>query len=320
MQVPENLIALLRRERKFLIATHINPEGDALGSSLALSMALESMGKETVVFDRDPVPESYRFLPGHGKFTTTLPSLISKDSPLILLDCNDLERAGLENIVVPFAAVIDHHETERGFGDIRWIEPRAAATGMMVYALIKELGVTITRDMATNLYASIAIDTGTFRYSNVTPEVLRTAADLVESGADASCIAVGLYETWSSARFRLLIDTLNTLEVHDGLAITVVTRDMFRRTGSSAEDTENFSNFPRMMRDIKVSALFRQTENGWKVSLRSKGSVNVALVAAEFQGGGHRNAAGYRTEKDLETAKIELKRAIGEMWKRFGGE
>lgn len=310
MHIPDELIQFIAREKKFFVATHINPEGDALGSALALAMALESMGKEAIVYDRDPVPESYRFLPGHERFTTSLQSLTFDGPPLILLDCNEPGRAGIDSVPVPFSAVVDHHETEKEFGQIRWIEPRAAATGVMVYALLKKLGVQITRDMAMNLYTAIAIDTGTFRYSSVTSDVLRAAAELVDAGADPAAIAGGLYETWSRGRFTLLIGVLNTLEIVDGLAITVVTKKMFTRTGTSAEDTENFANFPRMMKESEVSAFFRETEDGWKVSLRSRGSVNVAQIAGEFRGGGHRNAAGYSVKGDLKKAKESLIKAV----------
>jgi phosphoesterase RecJ-like protein len=310
VHIPDELIQFIAREKKFFVATHINPEGDALGSALAMAMALESMGKEAIVYDRDPVPESYRFLPGHERFTTSLQSLTFYGPPLILLDCNEPGRAGIDSVSVPFSAVVDHHETEKEFGQIRWIEPRAAATGVMVYALLKKLGVQITGDMAMNLYTAIAIDTGTFRYSNVTSDVLRAAAELVDAGADPAAIAEGLYETWSRGRFTLLIGVLNTLEITDGLAITVVTKEMFTRTGTSAEDTENFANFPRMMKESEVSAFFRETEDGWKVSLRSRGSVNVAQIAGGFRGGGHRNAAGYSVKGDLKKAKESLIEAV----------
>jgi phosphoesterase RecJ-like protein len=312
VNVPEELIRLLLREKRFFIATHINPEGDALGSSLALSMALESLGKETVLYDRDRVPESYRFLPGHERFTNSLTSQAAGGLPLILLDCNEPDRAGLDNVPMSCSAVIDHHETERDFGDIKWIEPGAAATGLMVLHLIKNLGVDITKDMATNLYTALAIDTGTFRYSNVTSDVLRAAAELVDAGANPGAIAVGLYETWSRGRFRLLIEVLNTLEIAGAMAITVASKEMFVETGTSAEDTENFANFPRMMKDIKVSAFFRETEDGWKVSLRSRGDLNVAEIAARFKGGGHRNAAGLRIRGDLKKAKEALIKAVAD--------
>ena len=314
MNIPGNLLDFLRKGKQFFIATHISPDGDALGSSIALSLALESLGKETIIYDKDPVPEFYKFLPGHERFTQSISNLKFEISNLILLDCNELERTGIEKIEFVSSAVIDHHETEKEFGDIKWIEPHAAATGLMLFYIIKELGVKITKDIAINLYAAIAIDTGTFRYSNTTPEVLRVAAELIEAGADPSYIAESLYETWSESRFRLLLKVLNTLDINNSIAITLVTLDMFRETGASVEDTENFVGFPRLLKSVNISVLFREIENNYyKVSLRSKGKeMNVAKIAAAFGGGGHRNAAGCKIRSDFKTAKEKLLKAIRE--------
>ena len=314
MNIPGNLLDFLRKGKQFFIATHISPDGDALGSSIALSLALESLGKETIIYDKDPVPEFYKFLPGHKRFTQSISNLKFEISNLILLDCNELERTGIEKIEFVSSAVIDHHETEKEFGDIKWIEPHAAATGLMLFYIIKELGVKITKDIAINLYAAIAIDTGTFRYSNTTPEVLRVAAELIEAGADPSYIAESLYETWSESRFRLLLKVLNTLDINNSIAITLVTLDMFRETGASVEDTENFVGFPRLLKSVNISVLFREIENNYyKVSLRSKGKeMNVAKIAAAFGGGGHRNAAGCKIRSDFKTAKEKLLKAIRE--------
>lgn len=316
MKVPPKLLSFLKEEDKFFIATHINPEGDAIGSSLALSMALESIGKKTVLYDKDPIPEFYRFLPGHERFTNSISPLITSHLPLILLDCNSLERAGLDGLSFEYSAVIDHHETEKStthgdFGDVRWVEPEAAATGIMVFYLIKGLGIEITKEMAINLYSAVAIDTGTFRYSNTTGEVLRVSAELIEAGASPAYISNSLYEVWSEKRFALLIMALNTLEIRDNVAVTVVTKEMYEKTGAGPEDTENFSNFPRMMRDIKISAFFREIgDNYWKVSLRSKGDINVARIATLFEGGGHKNAAGCKIKANLESAKESLIKAV----------
>ena len=311
MRVPPDLLSLLRKKDKFFIATHINPEGDAIGSSLALSMALGSIGKQTVLYDRDPVPEFYRFLPGYERFSNSISPLVPSHLPLILLDCNSLERAGLDGLSFEYSAVIDHHETENDFGDVRWIEPEAAATGIMVFHLITGLGIKITKEMAINLYTAVAIDTGTFRYSNTTAEVLRVSAELIEAGASPVYISNSLYEAWSEKRFALLIMALNALEIRDNVAITVVTREMYEKTGTGPEDTENFSNFPRMMRDIKISVFFREIgDNYWKVSLRSKGDTNVAGIATLFDGGGHKNAAGCKIKANLESAKEALLKAI----------
>lgn len=313
MRVPEEIISYLKEKSDFLIATHINPEGDALGSSIALSMALESIGKRVIVYDRDPVPYFYRFLPGHERFINSISNLQSPISNLILLDCSDPERAELSDFVKgnhPFTIVIDHHVTERRFGDIRWIVPDAAATGQMIYHLIKAMGIGISKDIATNLYTALAIDTGTFRFSNTDASILLDASELVKAGADPAYVATSLYDSWSRGRFELLIMTLNTMEIINGIAITVVTKEMFQRTGTEVADTENFANFPRMMADVLVSALFREIEDGWKVSLRSKGMINVAAIAEAFGGGGHRNAAGYKIKGDLKSAKGALVREV----------
>lgn len=307
MKVPRKLLSFLKKEDKFFIATHVNPEGDALGSSIALSMALESLGKKTLLYEKDTVPHFYYYLPGHEKFMSSIPPSIQDEWPLVLLDCNSMERAGITGVNFRYSLVIDHHETESTFGDIRWIEPEAAATGIMVFSIIKKLGLPITRDIAVNLYSAIAIDTGTFRYSNTTADVLRVSAELIEAGAHPASIASNLYETWSRKRFKLLLMVLQDIEIKNNIAFTCVTQEMFRKTGTAPEDTETFSGFPRRMKDITISAFFREiSKNSWKVSLRSRGDVNVATIATYFQGGGHKNAAGYRIRASLNAAKKAL--------------
>lgn len=310
MRIPRNLLAAIRREDTFLIAAHIDPDGDAIGSALAFSAALETMGKKTFVYSRDPIPQYYRFLPGHEKITARLKEVIKKDPVLVLLDCNSPARAAIDKYGFRRSLVIDHHEIENDFGDIRWVDREAAAAGMMIYRLLKALHIKLTREMATNLYTAISVDTGTFRYSNTSADVLRASAELVDAGAEPNVIATNLYETWDYRRFRLLIMALSTFELKDKIAMIHVTKDMFRKTGTSSEDTEHFSNFPRMIGSIKMAVMLRELEDGaWKVSLRAKGGMNVARIAASFGGGGHRNAAGFIMKADLKTVKETLYRA-----------
>lgn len=310
MKVPEKILTILREEKNFLIVTHINPDGDAIGSALALSIALESMGKKTSVYSRDPVPGFYRFMPGHKRFTSSLKNALQTDPVLILLDCNSPERAAIDRYEFRCPVIIDHHETERDFGDVRWVDRDAAATGLMIFYLVKSMGIKFTKDIATNLYTAISVDTGTFRYSNTNPGVLRASAELIELGAEPNLIADYLYESWDRKRFDLLIMTLNTLEIHNRIAIMHITGDMFRETRTKPEDTENFSNFPRIINSVKISAVFREIGKGvWKASLRSKGDVNVAMIAELYGGGGHKNAAGFKIKADLESAKKALIKA-----------
>ncbi len=307
MRVPEKLLSAFREEDLFLIAAHIDPDGDAVGSVLALSAALEALGKKTFLYSRDPVPAYFKFMTGRKKFISGLRPVLKKDPVLVLLDCNSPERAALEDYRFRKSIVIDHHETAKDFGNIRWIDHTAAATGVMVYDLIKALRVKITREMATNLYTAISVDTGTFRYSNTTSAVLRTSAELVDAGAKPNRVAHCLYETWEYKRFKLLVAALNTLEVRDGVGIIHITRKMYSETGTRSEDTENFSNFPRMIGAVKVAVLLRELDQGgWKASLRSRGAVNVARIAVRFGGGGHKNAAGFKKSSDLKTIKEAL--------------
>jgi len=307
MKIPREIVSVIKKEKVFLLATHLNPDGDAIGSALALSSALESMGKEVHVYNKDLVPEVYKFMPGNKRFRCGLKKSLSQKPVLILLDCNSPERAGLEQYSFRRSVVIDHHETERDFGDIRWVVPSAAATGLMVFYLIKAVGVRVTSDMAINLYTAVAVDTGTFRYSNTSSEVLRASAELIEAGANPAFVSECLYERWAENRFDLLVMTLNNLEIKNNVAVMHITKNMFEKTGTIPEDTENFSNLPRMIKTVKIAALFREVGNGfWKASLRSKGNVNAAKIAELYGGGGHKNAAGFKIKGSLKSAKEKL--------------
>ena len=307
MKIPKEIVGVLKKETVFFLATHINPDGDAIGSALALASALESMGKKVYVYNKDRIPELYKFMPGHKRFNSSLKNAFTKAPVLVLLDCNSPERAALEQYSFRRSIVIDHHQTETAYGDVRWVVPGAAATGLMIFFLIKAMGVALTKGMATNLYTAIVVDTGTFRYSNTSSEVLITCAELIKAGADPSYIAECLYDRWEKDRFKLLVMTLNNLEIKSNVAVMHVTKDMFEKTGTIPEDTENFSNLPRMIKSVKIAALFRDMGNGfWKASLRSKGNVNVAKIAELYGGGGHKNAAGFKIKGGLKSAKEKL--------------
>lgn len=321
MKVPRRLISVFTTAETFLLVSHMNPDGDALGSALALGKALATMGKRVHILNRDPVPDFYGFLPGSRRIRATAPKGVMEGrAVLVLLDCNSPKRTGMDALPHRLSVVIDHHETESGFGDVRWVDPSAAATGVLIYHLLNALQTPLSKDIATNLYAALCLDTGTFRYRNTGAEVLRIGAALVDAGADPAYVAESLYESWSERRFRLLQSTLKTLEMRDGLAMMHVTRAAFRNTGTDEEDTENFSNFPRRITTVALAALLRQRKDGgWKVSLRSKGSLNAARIAEAFGGGGHRNAAGYMTATDLGSAKKALEARYREVSGRQPG-
>jgi phosphoesterase RecJ-like protein len=319
---PEELISFLRNEDNFIIATHVNPDGDGIGSASALSMALRALGKKTVLLSKDPVPKTCRFLPGSDGFFTYDNIHTSGGgafSNLIIIDCNHPGRISTEKIQLSsfnfrHTVVIDHHETESDFGDIRWVVRESPASAMMVLVLIKCMGVKITADMASNLYAGLIVDTGNFRHENTNAAALRAAAELVECGAVPVRLYRELFDSWSDGRFKLFVKTMGTLYIEAGVSIVTVTGKMFEETGTSADDTENFVEFPIIAVGIKVSILLRETgDGGCKVSLRSKGEINVARVAAEFGGGGHKNAAGCTINTDLKTAGKKLLNTINSL-------
>jgi bifunctional oligoribonuclease and PAP phosphatase NrnA len=262
-------------------------------------------------------------MPGHDRFYTyeTLQAagLSSSDfDTLVLLDCNAPERMGLEDKEQHpaieemksavtrgmFSVVVDHHATEKGFGDVKWITAKAAATGLMVYAIIRALGLRITKEIAHNIYTAMVIDTGNFRFDNTDAQIFRVAAELIDCGASPSRIYENVYESFPGNRFRLYLRVIGTLEITGCVAFQTVTRKMLEETSTVADDTENFVSFPRIMDDIKVSVLVRELgPEECKVSLRSKGEFNIGIVAEHFNGGGHKNAAGCRIRTDINTAK-----------------
>jgi phosphoesterase RecJ-like protein len=314
MQPPVELLDFLKREDRYLIATHRNPDGDAIGSAVALALILEALGKQVAVFDQDPVPEQYRFLPESARLFTP-ESLadagiaLEDCGNLLLVDCNDLSRVtNRKDLSARFgyrnALVIDHHGTLSSFGTLQWIEPDAAATGLMILSIADALGVALTPAMASNLYAAIAVDTGNFRFENTSPEVLYAAGRLAEAGANPTIISRALFESWSSGRLALFGKFLNTFELMGPVAVAVVTQEMFAETGAGPEDTETFVEFLKILRAADVALLIREIEPGdYKLSLRAKGKVDVAAIAALYGGGGHKNAAGCEVKGTIDSIK-----------------
>lgn len=325
MKIPEDLIRFLNNGDRFLIVTHVSPDADGIGSSIALAHLLDRLGKKSTLADRERVPQYCRFLPGQERFVTldgiaARPDAINDFGGIVLVDCNSYSRVTTRDSRALFGgfagktAVIDHHETETPDGQIHWIVPEAPATGVMIYYLLKAFSVAITPEMATNLYAAIALDTGNFRYENTSSEVFAIASDLTDKGAKPHIVFRHLYELWPEGRFRLLVEVLGTLDIRGDVAFISVNRLMFQATGTTAEDTESFVSFPRMMEGIRVSVLLREIDDlHFKVSLRSKGGINVARVAEVFGGGGHANAAGCTIRSDIANAKALLLARIKEM-------
>lgn len=295
MSNPAMIVEALKGCMSVLISTHKSPDGDALGSQLGLMLALEKIGKTVTAHNLDPVPEIYRFLPQYDRIRVGKPVQGRYDA-YIVVDSDPL-RTGLFDSTYPADVLIniDHHITNPLEWPLTWLDPVASACGEMVYTLIQELGAPMDRDMALCLYTAIFTDTGSFRYSNTSSASMQIAAALLEKGADPWLVTENVYESFAYRKLKLLGVVLSGMErTNDGrISWVVVTDDHYRTTGTTAEDTDNFVNFVRSVKGVEVAILFRQTGSAqYKISMRSKGRVDLSALAQSFGGGGHKNAAG----------------------------
>lgn len=301
----------IRTGQRFLISSHVNPEGDAIGSVLALSLALKELGKEVEVLNQDPTPEVLTFLPGAGSILHRAPENRQFDVAFAL-DCGDRERLGEE-----FARVkeigriinIDHHVSNDLFGDINVVDPAASSTAEMIHDLLRRIPAKMTPEVAENIYVGILTDTGSFHYSNTSPKTFAVARACLLAGVDAWRVAERVYENQPLARLRLLPLVLGTLEVAEGgrVSSVVISQRMMDETAASPAMTEDFINFPRSLKRVEVALLFRElSPEQYRVSLRSRGSVDAARIAQEFRGGGHPKAAGCTVEGSLAEVKTKV--------------
>jgi phosphoesterase RecJ-like protein len=303
----EDVIRELRTADKFLLTTHENPDGDALGSLLAMHQVLQAIGKDSVMFlsSREfPLPVEYRFLSLEEVFHEPPADLV--DRVLVFLDCGNIDRMPVEWLQRDGAHVlnIDHHHDNTRFGTVNLVDVEASSTAEIVYELANELGVEITPELAVALYVGLVTDTGRFMYENTTPKSHRVAAELVEAGVDVDDIYRRLYERIPIEKLRLTSRALDKVERVDGgaLAIAYLTREDYRAAGASEDLTEGIIDHLRALEGTYVAALVRDREESpppRKVSLRSvDGTVDVSRIAREKGGGGHARAAGFSTELD----------------------
>jgi bifunctional oligoribonuclease and PAP phosphatase NrnA len=306
----ESINEEIARSRTFLITTHESPDGDAVGSTLALASYLLGLGKEVTLYYKDPLPDLYTFLPLAETVRNAIPA--GHYDVCFVLDIGEFSRAGRE--LAEFRGIgkfinIDHHLHCDRFGAINLIDSEASATGALIYRIIRGAGHEIDYGTALCIYTAVITDTGSFRYSNANPEAFTIAADMVARGVNAWYVAEKLYESQPRQRLELLALALATLEISprgDFAAITV-TLDMYEKAGANAELTDGFVNYPRSIRGVEVAVFFREIEPGLiKVGFRSKGKVNVSALAAAFGGGGHHNAAGCTISGTLD----ELRRKV----------
>jgi phosphoesterase RecJ-like protein len=307
----------LNHSRRVFVASHADPDGDAIGSLVAMGLALESTGKPVVFYNQTATPAVYRFLPAVERISAN-PAACRDCDVAVIIDCGDLERIGPAAARVkrlPVIVNIDHHVTNTGFGDLRLVDSDACASAEVVYRLIEAMGVAIDPPMAQALYTGILTDTGSFRFSNTNRAAFAICDHLVRIGVKPADVARHVYGHFSMGRIRLLNMALETIEISENgkVSLMSLTDDMLRQTETQSEDIDGLINYARRIKDVKMAALIHEFSNGdggngnhHHVSLRSDGSVDVAAIAATYGGGGHTTAAGF----NIEAPMVEIKARI----------
>lgn len=294
----------VERGRRFLVTSHVRPDGDSIGSQLALAYALRSLGKHVRVVNADPPPEPYRAFPGVADIEVAR-TVTDEFDTAIVLECSDLGRTGLSGLDGLRVVNIDHHPGNSAFGTINWFDQTAAACGELIYELLAALDVPLTREIATHLYLAILTDTGSFHYSHVTARTFDICRRLVEAGVDPTHVARLAFNSSSYAKLKLMGTLLAGMQVEAGgrLAVLELDEAALAATAEPVNDTEGLVNLPLTAREIEAVALFRSRGGDIRVSLRSKGEVDVRAVALAYGGGGHKNAAGFTVQGRLEEVR-----------------
>jgi bifunctional oligoribonuclease and PAP phosphatase NrnA len=303
------IVDALQRHDRFLVVTHENPDGDALGSLLAMSLALRQLGKDAVMYlpGQTPLPQEYGFMP-LGDLIRERPA-DAGERVLLAVDCAKEDRIGDESLRsgAPLVLDIDHHHDNTRFGDVNLIVADASSTGEILRDVFAELGVGLTPELAEPLYIALVTDTGRFQYANTTPKSLRLAAELVEAGADVHAVFQQVYESVEFAKLKLLARALGRAEVLEGGRIVVshLLRTDFAEVGAAEPYSEGIIDYLRAVEGAELAVLVREQMHGsphaHKGSLRSSiDELDVSVIARSFGGGGHRQAAGFSSDAPLE--------------------
>lgn len=310
----QQVLQAIEKRKSFLVTSHARPDGDAIGSALGLGLLLRKMGKHAEVVMGDTVPVIYKPLPC-AETIIHASQVNGHYDAAIILECDSLQRTRLQGLEKQFLINIDHHASSKPFANVNWIDPCACAVAEMVFRMAREARVKITPEIATCLYTAVLTDTGSFCYSPTNAHTFELARQLVEHGADPARIAQNVYFSSPASKMRLLGAALSNLQREGAVAWMWVTRDDMERCGALDEDSEGLVNYALGIAGVEVAAFFREVANERvRVSIRSKGAVNVAEIAAEFGGGGHECAAGFSTEGPLPAAtELVLRELHGRM-------
>lgn len=310
----EEIAAFVRERSSFVIVSHVKPDGDTLGSGLALGIALEGLSKTVRWYQHDAIPRNLRFLPGASRIEPRFPTDLPAATLYVFCDMSDASRAGTE--IPPLATAdvlnIDHHLGNTCFGGKNLILDTDCSTGSVVFKILQAMDVPITPEIATCLLAAIMTDTGIFMHSNTTADVLESAAELVRCGAEKERITEEIFANKRFAAIRLLGEALGSarLEEEGRFCWSLVDQAMLTRCEADGEDTEEIVQHLRSVEGVEAAALFKDYDRDVRVSLRSSGRVNVQAAAARLGGGGHFRASGLTFEGSAAAAVAAVRRAL----------
>lgn len=312
--------AEIRRRQRFVVVSHARPDGDAVGSCVAMALALEQLGKQVRVVSRDRVPPQMEAFAGVGAIEV-VDRIDDPGDAVIVMECGDVQRTGVAGLDRGFVINIDHHPGNTMYGAINWFDLSAAACGEMVFELISELGVTLTRDIATHVYVAILTDTGSFHYSNITPRTFDICRQCIDAGVNPSLVARTIFDSNNLGRLKLFGAVLHQMQLDASgrIATLWVDQKLARGCGGTYEDTEGLVNLPLTVKDIQAVVFFKENGPGdWRVSMRSKGEIDVNAIAQEFGGGGHVNASGCSAPGALADLKPVFEKKLAEAVLKMG--
>jgi bifunctional oligoribonuclease and PAP phosphatase NrnA len=314
----EKALEIIRNNKKFLIVSHKNPDGDSLGSEIALALALKKIDKQIYIFNSDPPPQRYSNFPKASLIQTEKKNFT--EDVTIFVDCAEVDRIGKIKTDIDFSKPIiniDHHIGNTEFGTVNVIKPDYSSTAEIIYKMLKD-EIEVDKEIATYLYIGILTDTGAFRYPNTTSHSLRVASELVAHGVIASQVSEFIWFTDPEARIKLLGNVLHEMNLYDKISIMTVTKEMLKEHGAKEEDTEEFIDYGLAIDGIVTAAIIKERNNGMlKISLRSKNNVPVQELAKKYGGGGHRTASGFTVKRNLDSFKTELKKELEKLVAKY---
>ncbi len=290
----QRIVEAIRGRQRFVVSSHARPDGDSIGSQLAMAYALVALGKDVQVVNRDAAAPPLMAFPGVP--TITIADRVDGEfDAAMIMECGDLARTGVAGLGRFFVINIDHHPGNTGYGQANWFDPRAAACAEMVFDLIRALGVPLSPDIATHIYLAILTDTGSFHYSSISPRTFDICRETLQAGVNPVLVARQVFDSNSLGRLKLYGSVLSGMQIDatGHVAVLYLDHQMAREAGAAYDDTEGLINLPLTVKEIQAAVFFKQVEGGeYRVSLRSKGDIDIGAVAKAFGGGGHKNAAG----------------------------